>query len=105
MLVKSVIRAEKGLIDADLGGGVIKQRIGRQGGGRSGGYRTLILFRSGDRAVFAYGFAKKDRDNISETRLALLRDAAGIALAYDPAELARIVGTGKLVEIRRDEEG
>lgn len=59
-LCEAVHRATRGLIDADLGGGVIKQRISRKGEGRSGGFRTLILFRNQARAVFVHGFAKKD---------------------------------------------
>lgn len=54
----AIERAERGLIDADLGGGVIKQRVARTGQGRSGGYRMLIAYRSGNRAVFMYGIAK-----------------------------------------------
>jgi hypothetical protein len=63
-LCEAVRRAEKGSIDADLGGAVIKQRLARQGQGRSGGWRSIVLFRRGDRAFFVYGFAKSDRDNI-----------------------------------------
>jgi len=44
-LCKAVINAENGLIDADLGGGVIKQRVARKGEGKSGGFRTIILFK------------------------------------------------------------
>ena len=51
-LVEAVARAEKGLIDADLGHGLIKQRIARDGAGKSGGFRTIIAFRKGDRAAF-----------------------------------------------------
>ena len=61
VLLDSVARAEKGQLDADLGGGVIKQRIARPGQGKSGGYRTIILFKQGQRAVFVYGFAKSER--------------------------------------------
>jgi len=68
-LCEAVRRAGSGLIDADLGGGVIKQRVARQGQGRSGGYRTIIAFRSGDRSVFMYGFAKKSKANISDDEL------------------------------------
>jgi len=57
-------RAEKGQIDADLGGEVIKQRIARPGRGKSKGYRTIILFRRGVKAFFVYGFAKSQRANI-----------------------------------------
>jgi len=64
-LREAIERAERGLIDADLGGGLIKQRIARPGGGRSGGYRTIIAYRIADRAVFLDGFAKSEQGNIS----------------------------------------
>lgn len=92
-------RAESGLVDADLGGGVIKQRVARPGKGRSGGYRTLILFRQGDRAIFAFGFAKAKQANISKADLGLLRDAATEALEWNDEELDRLVASGTLVEI------
>lgn len=60
--------------DDDLGGGVIKQRIPRPG--RSSGFRSIMLFRSGERAVFVFGFAKSDQDNISAADLKDFRGAA-----------------------------
>jgi DNA-binding transcriptional regulator YiaG len=60
-LSTAVTRAEKGQIDAELGGEVIKQRIARQGQSKSRGYRTIILFRRGAKAFFVYGFAKSQR--------------------------------------------
>lgn len=68
-LCAAVSDIERGLIDADLGGGVIKQRIARKGGGKSGGFRALVLLRAGDRVFFVHGFAKSDRDNIRDTNL------------------------------------
>ena len=65
-LREAVRRAERGLVDADLGGGVIKQRVARPGQGRSGGYRTLILYRQAHRAFFVYGIAKSHQANISD---------------------------------------
>jgi len=102
-----VRRAESGLVDADLGGGVIKQRVARPGKGRSGGYRTLILFRHGDRAIFAFGFAKSAQANISKADLALLRDAAAEALGWSGEKLDRLVASETLVEIDNgtDDEG
>jgi hypothetical protein len=72
-LVEAVARAEKGQIDADLGGGVIKQRIGRPGQGKSKGYRTIIFFRRDDiagttRAFFVYGFAKSQGRTLMNMR-------------------------------------
>ena len=100
----AVQRATSGLIDADLGGGVIKQRVARAGQGKSGGYRTLILFRHGDRAIFAFGFAKSAQANISKIDLALLRDAATEALEWSGEELDRLVASGTLVEIEDDDD-
>ena len=54
----AIERAGRGSIDADLGGGIVKQRVARSGRGRSGGYRMLIAYRAGVRAVFLYAFAK-----------------------------------------------
>jgi hypothetical protein len=49
-IAQAIERAEQGLIDADLGGGVIKQRVARPGQGKSGGFRTVILYRATERA-------------------------------------------------------
>lgn len=71
---KAVIDAERGLLDADLGGGVIKQRVARSGGGKSGGFRTLILFRIRTLAFFVHGFAKNEQANIDDDGIAEVGD-------------------------------
>ena len=58
----AIHQAERGLIDADLGIGLIKFRVARQGQGKRGGYRVLIAFRSRLRTVFLFGFVKSDLD-------------------------------------------
>src|SRR6266404_5725329 len=63
-LIEAIERAEQGLIDAALGGGLIKQRVARPGSGRSGGYRAVIALRTKERAIFIHGFAKNDQANI-----------------------------------------
>jgi hypothetical protein len=99
-----VRRAENGLVDADLGGGVIKQRVARSEKGKSGGYRAMILFRRGDRAIFAFGFAKSAQANISKADLALLKQAATEALGWSGEELDRLAASGTLVEIEDEHE-
>src|SRR5438067_773438 len=81
-LCAAVREVERGLIAANLGGGV-KQRIARPGQGKSGGFRTLIVFRTGTRAFFAHGFAKNERDNIGKYELAAVIKLASELLAYD----------------------
>lgn len=97
-------RAERGLVDADLGGGVIKQRVARRGQGRSGGYRVLIGFRARTHAVFLFGFAKSDRQNISGDELATLRDLAKIWLEADGTALARATNEGVLLEANNGDD-
>ncbi len=98
-LREAVSRAERGLIDADLGGNVIKQRIARAGQGRSGGYRVLIAFRAAHRAVLMLGFAKNERDNISPDELESLKRATALWLTADPAKIDRAIDERVLVEV------
>lgn len=99
-LIEAVERADKGVIDADLGGGVIKQRIARQGQGRSGGYRSLIFFRRGERAFFMTAFAKNDRENITDKELAELKKAAAIILAMTETDIEQAKANGTFTEIQ-----
>lgn len=98
-LREAVSRAEAGLIDADLGGGVVKQRVARPGAGRSSGYRTLVFFRAGARAVFAFGFAKSNQDNISASDERALKGTAALVLGLTDEEMDHAVGAGKFEEI------
>lgn len=103
-LVDAVARAEKGQVDADLGGEVIKQRIARPGQGKSGGYRTIIFFRRGARAVFAYGFAKSDRANIDADEEKQFKEAARHVLRLTDEQIEELLKNGDFVEVRYDQE-
>jgi len=99
VLCAAIADASRGLIDADLGGGVVKQRIARQGGGKSGGFRTIILFRIGERAFFVHGFARNEQDNIRDDELAAFKLLATEMLGYDHEALAMAIGNGTLTEV------
>jgi hypothetical protein len=103
-LSEAVARAGQGLIDADLGGGVIKQRVARPGQGRSGGYRVLIAYRAGHRAVFVYGFAKRERENIEPDELITLREIAAAWLRADPKAIAQGFKDGALKDVTYGEK-
>lgn len=98
-LCEAVRRAEAGLVDADLGGGVIKQRLARPGGGKAGGFRSIMLFRCGAMAFFVYGFAKSDRDNIRQDELRAFRKLASEMLALDDKAVAAAARNGTITEI------
>ena len=98
-LCDAVGRAERGLVDADLGGGLIKQRVARQGEGRSGGYRTIIAFMSGQTAFFLFGFAKSDRENLEPAELSGFKKLAALLLPLEAPELNGQVKIGELIEV------
>jgi hypothetical protein len=99
-LCDAIDRAERGLIEADLRGGLIKQRLARPSEGRSGGYRVLIAYSRRARAVFLYGFAKNERDNISRDDLADWQARAGNVLAASNEVIERNVADDVLKEVR-----
>ena len=103
-LADAVHRAESGLIDADLGSGLIKQRLAREGGGKSGGYRTILIFRSGGRAIFVFAFAKRAKANLSAAELKVYRKAASIMLELGDNQMRMEVEAGRLVEVNGDEQ-
>jgi len=103
-LCKAVMNAEQGLIDADLGGGVIKQRVARQGEGKSGGFRTMILFKKGDKSFFVHGFAKNKFDNISDNDLIILKKLASQMLSCTDAEIDKLVKENLLTEVIYEEK-
>ena len=98
-LREAVNRAENGLIDVDLGGGVIKQRIARQGQGKSGDYRSIILFKQSDKAFIVYALAKSNRANITREELAIFKQAADVYLNYSDEELAALQQQNTIQEI------
>jgi len=82
---------------------VIKQRIARSGQGKSGGFRTLIVFRTRERPFFVHGFPKNERDNIGKDELAALEKLASGLLAYDDKAIARVLASGTLIEVTCNE--
>jgi hypothetical protein len=103
-LCEAVRRAARGLVDADLGGGVIKQRVARPGQGRSGGYRVLIAYRVRSLSVFLFVFAKSERDNVDDDAVATLRDIARTWFAAETKGLERALAEGAIQEVAYEEE-
>ena len=99
----AVAEIERGLIDAELGGHVIKKRVAINGKGKRSGYRTLIAYRSGDKAFFVYGFAKNELANVSADELKALRLLAKELLGYSDGSLAVALRQGILFEVDGDE--
>ena len=101
-LCEAIEQAERGLVNADLGGGLIKLRVARPGQGKRSGYRMLIAFQSKLRAVFLFGFAKSELDNIDDDQLATLREIAAVWLTASAQKIERAIKDGFLIEVRHD---
>jgi hypothetical protein len=103
-LCEAVKEMERGLIDADLGGGVVKKRIALPGRGKSGGTRTLVATNKGERWFFVFGFEKNERANVSATELEALQNIAHDLLKLSARELDTYVDKGALQEICHDHQ-
>jgi hypothetical protein len=104
-LAVAALQVVEGHFDADLGGGVYKQRVARAGSGKSGGFRTLLAFRAGASCFFVYGFAKNAKANVTTKELEALQDYAALILGYDERARADAVAHGELVELELESDG
>lgn len=101
-LCSAVLEMSQGLIDADLGGSIVKKRVGLAGRGKRGGARTLIATNKGNRWFFVYGFEKNDRVSITDDELAALQDIAHELLARTNQQLDKATEDGSIQEICHD---
>lgn len=98
-LVDAIREIESGLVDAVLGGGLVKKRVAREGGGKSSGFRTIIAFSAGQRSLFLYGFAKNDRDNVEDDELRELRKLSPLFLALKEEEIDSALEIDRMEEV------
>ena len=95
----ALVEMQSGLVDARLGGGLVKKRIARAGHGKSGGYRVLVASNFGERWIFMFGFAKNERDNIDDDELKLIKRLAATLLSLSEIDVRKALTAGELLEI------
>ena len=98
-LCAAVEEMVRGLIDADLGGYIVKKRVALPGRGKSGGTRTIVATKKGNRWIFLFGFAKNEKSNITASETERLQAFAADLLSLSDKSLNEFVREGKLVEI------
>ena len=103
-LVEAVQNLENGLVDADYGGGLIKQRIARGGEGKSGGYRSIIAFKSGTRSIFVFAFAKSQKENLTKIEVTEYKKAAAIYLKLTEEQIRLAIDKNEFIEVKYDAE-
>jgi hypothetical protein len=84
----------------DLGGGLYKVRIARENQGKSGGYRSLLIFKKDNIALFIHGFAKNEQDNISESELALFKKQAKYIFSFDETKIQKAIEAGEFIKLK-----
>ncbi|TMH68150.1 MAG: type II toxin-antitoxin system RelE/ParE family toxin [Betaproteobacteria bacterium] len=99
----AVLEMRRGLVDADLGGGLLKKRVARPGGGKRGGYRTIVAADLRERWVFLYGFAKSERDDLDDDEVRELKRLAKSYLPLREEVLERLIDAGALIEVKNGE--
>ncbi len=102
-LKKAILEIENGLIDANLGGHVYKKRIARQGQGKRGSHRTIILMKHNDKAIFAHGFSKGEKDNITQTELDGFKIMAAAFLNLTQEQIKHLCDNQHLIELTNDQ--
>jgi hypothetical protein len=101
-LCQAVQEMVQGLVDADLGGNVVKKRVALPGQGKRGGARTIVTTQMADRWFFLFGFSKNERANIDTEELKALQELAKQYLALNDQQLEHVVSDGKFTEICHD---
>ena len=101
-LVVAAIRVVTGSADADLGGGLWKQRVPRQGGGKSGGFRTLLAHRAGGHVFFLHGFAKNAQGSIDDRETRALQALGKLLHGLEAEHIRTALDTGELLELNDD---
>jgi len=104
-LASAVAEMDNALIDARLGGQVVKKRVALPGRGKRGSTRTLVAFKQGEKAFFIYGFAKNQRSNVSDKELKALKMLAKELLNYPAVSLSKAMKAGELIEIEVNDDG
>lgn len=103
-LCAAVAEIESGLIDARLGGSLLKKRIAKGSRGKSGGFRTIVAHRQHDRLVFLYVFGKNERDNITEQERIALSEIGDEYMSLTAEKLDELVARGSLIEVVCDDD-
>jgi len=98
-LIVAIENLENNLSSSNLGGGLFKVRIASQSGGKSGGFRTLIVYKEDDRAVVVYGFAKNEQENLSKSELLAFKTLSKDILNQSHSDLEMAINKGVFIPL------
>ncbi len=99
-LLKAIENISKNYGIVNLGGGLYKVRVARSGQGKRGSFRTIIVYKESDRAIFIYGFSKSEKDNLDRDELKYLRKLAKDLLIIKKSAYLRMIKSGDFISIK-----
>lgn len=94
----------QGLIDADLGGHVVKKRVALAGRGKRGGARTIVATKLTDRWFFLFGFGKNEQTSIDKDELKFFQEVAKDLLELSDEQLEVAISAGEVMEVCDDND-
>lgn len=98
-LLDTIENLADGLSTANLGGNLFKIRVKREHSGKSSGFRTIVVYKENEKAVFLYGFGKNEQDNISKAELLYFKKLGNDFLALDEKQIKQLIKQKSLFEI------
>ena len=102
-MLEAIKNLEAGLSNADLGNHLYKVRIKRASSGKSSGFRTIILYKEKDRAIFLYGFGKNEKANINKAELRYFKKLGNDLLALTLDQLKQAIEQKILFDLEVEE--
>ena len=90
-LLEAINNLEEGLSSSGLGNHLYKVRIKREHSGKRSGFRTIIVYKENDRAIFLYGFGKNEKENIDKVELQYFKKLGNDLLGLTTDQLKRSV--------------
>jgi len=102
-LLVAISDLEDGLSTTDLGSHLFKVRVKREHSGKSSGFRTIIVYQEGEKAIFLYGFGKNEKENIEKAELQYFKKLGNDLLALDSEELEESIEQKILFDLEGEE--
>jgi hypothetical protein len=102
-LLETIENLKDGLSTADLGSNLFKVRVKRENSGKSSGFRTIVVYKENERAIFLYGFGKNEKENITKTELLYFKKLGNNFLALNPNEIKQLIKNMSLFNIEVEE--
>ena len=102
-LLETIENLKDGLSTADLGSNLFKVRVKRENSGKSSGFRTIVVYKENERAIFLYGFGKNEKENITKTELLYFKKLGNDFLALSPDEIKQLIENKSLFNIEVEE--